>query len=130
MGEVLISQQRPAVRASATAVGGAAGQSLVSVVVKTIDGTSPVFNCQLYLSDAATGAGLTAVTASGAVAAGASGTVIGADVVAKKAFNIQTTATGLFILAITDTLKTPFVVCVVIEGRTYPLITLATGNYT
>lgn len=65
----------------------------------------------LWLSDAATGVGLTATGASGTVTVKtASGTVIG-TYTAKKALRVQALAAGTFILEITDTAKTGFYVC-------------------
>jgi hypothetical protein len=128
MPDTLISQERPAIRVSAVAVSGGANVTLISLSIARIDGRSGVHTCDLWLSDAASGAGLTAVTASGAVAAGASGLIL-QTITASKVFKILTTATGLFILSITDSAKTPFVVCVEIEGRAYPVITLTTANY-
>src|SRR6266576_2968752 len=124
--EALIPQERPAIRVGAAAAAGAANITLVTIAVARVDArppTSGVFTMDLWLSDAATGEALTAVTASGAVAAGASGSVLG-TYTAKKALRVQTTAAGLFILSITDTAKTPFIVCIEVEGRTYPLLTL------
>lgn len=66
----------------------------------------------VYLSDSATGAGITASTASGAVAAGASGIDL-ADVTAKKFKRVLTDANGKYVLSITDTVKTGFYVCAV-----------------
>lgn len=74
------------------------------------------FSFDAFLSDAATGLGLTATTASGAVAAGASGAVLGI-LTASKAFRVQTTATGLFILSITDSAKTGFYPVAQLPGR-------------
>jgi hypothetical protein len=129
MAEFLIAQERPALRVGATAAPGASTVCNVSVVVARVDGKPAPFNANLWLSDAASGAGLSAVTASGTIIAGASGLIMGTDIVAKKMFRIQTTLAGLFILAITDAARTPFVVCAEIEGRSYALITLATANY-
>jgi hypothetical protein len=128
MPDALITQERTAIRASAKAAPGAANISLVSISITRNDGPAGVHVCDMWLADAASGAGITAVTASGAVAAGASGVVL-QIITASKVFKIQTTAAGLFILSITDSAKTPFVVCVEIEGRAYPLITLTTANY-
>jgi hypothetical protein len=91
------------------AVAGGSTISLVTFTVKDGAGnalTRP-FIFDLYLSDAADGEGLTATTASGAVAAGASGTVFD-TMVAKKAFTVQTNDQGVFILSITDSAKTGF----------------------
>lgn len=82
----------------------------------------------ITLSDDATnGAGLTATTASGAVAAGASGADIGA-LTSKKALVVQTDATGKYILSITDTAKTAFTVVANLPDHV-SLLTLATANY-
>jgi hypothetical protein len=115
-------------RASASAAAGATTVTNVSVRVARVDGRAGVHNFDLWLSDATTGAGHTAVTASGTVVAGTAGLLV-ATLVAKKALRVQTDATGLFVLQITDAAKTPFVVCAEIEGRTYPLLTLATAKY-
>jgi hypothetical protein len=128
MPDALITQERPAIRVSATAASGGTNITLVSLTIARIDGRSGVHLANLWLSDAASGAGITAVTASGAVAAGASGVVL-QTVTASKVFLIQTTAAGLFVLSVTDSAKSPFVVCVEIEGRAYPVITLTTANY-
>jgi len=86
------------VTATATAAGGSAAAG-VQVL-------------QWWLSDAATGAGLSGTAASGAVTAKASnGADLGATT-AKKAGFIQTKADGTAILSITDTAKTGFYVCV------------------
>lgn len=62
----------------------------------------------IFLSDAASGLGLTATTASGGIAAAASGGVVMDILTAAKMLRVQTTAAGLFKLAITDTAKTGF----------------------
>ena len=96
-----------------------------------IEGTSisKVMNFDLWLSDAATGAGLTATTASGAVAAGASGADIG-TLTSKKALRVQTNASGVYILSITDTAKTAFKVCAQMsDGEVIVGATLATASY-
>lgn len=70
-----------------------------------------VYNTRLWLSDATTGAGLTATTASGTVVVGTPGVDM-FDLVSKKFKAIQTDATGRYQLIITDTAKTLFKVCV------------------
>jgi hypothetical protein len=85
----------------------------------------------LWLSDAASGAGLTATTASGAVTAkGSAGADFGA-ITTKKAFWAQPLATGVFILSITDTSKTGFYVCAKVPflERVVVSAQLVTGNY-
>lgn len=83
-----------------------------------------------WLSDAATGAGLTATSASGTVAAKASsGQDMGA-ITAKKALWFQPLATGVGIIQITDTAKTGFYPCVLLpNGKTVVGTQLVTGNY-
>ncbi len=107
-----------------------ANVSLVTITVKDGNGvavTAPVM-MDVLLSDAATGAGLTATTASGAVAAGASGADI-ATLVAKKALRVQTTAAGVYILSVTDSAKTQFYVAVNIPGLKPVVTQVLTANY-
>jgi hypothetical protein len=103
---------------SISAAAGSANVSLVTFQAKDANGnnvTSPV-NLDVLLSDATTGAGLTATTASGAVAAGASGIDL-VTLVTKKALRVQTDATGKYILSITDTSKTLFYPCAYLDGK-------------
>lgn len=96
-----------------------------------IEGASvaQVMNMDLWLSDAATGAGLTATAASGAVAAGSAGADI-ATLTSKKALRVQTDATGVYILSITDTGKTAYKVCAQMpDGAVVVGATLATASY-
>lgn len=82
----------------------------ITVVDRLGNTVAGVFEMLTWLSDAATGAGLTATTASGTVTAkAASGADFGA-LTAKKALILQTLATGVAILEITDTAKTGFYV--------------------
>ena len=67
-----------------------------------------VFEFDIMLSDAATGLGLTATTASGGIAAASSGGTVLGVLTTSKAVRVQTNASGAFILAITDTAKTGF----------------------
>lgn len=99
--------------ATIAAAASTANVCLVTVTVKDSNGNTIAFptNFDIWLSDAATGAGLTVTTASGAVAAGASGIDL-ATLVSKKALKVQSTAAGVYILSITDTAKTTFYVCV------------------
>lgn len=114
----------------------AAGATNVAEVTVTVKGGSgatvaETFNFDLWLSDAATCAGLTGTTASGAVAAkSASGVDIDTQV-AKKALRVQTLATGVYILSITDTAKTGFYVCGQVPGtgRSVASAQLVTANY-
>jgi hypothetical protein len=85
----------------------------------------------IWLSDSATGVGLTATTASGAVAGKTNGTT-GTDLVvhvAKKGLCIQTLGNGTYQLSITDTAKTAFKVCYQLDGVSAVVTTLATASY-
>ena len=110
----------------------AATVSLVTFQAKDGAGANVANVCALdvWLSDAATGIGLTATTASGAVAAGASGTDLGA-ITAKKALRVLTDATGKYILSITDAAKTPFVPCATVPaiGKVSAGAALTAGSY-
>lgn len=105
----------------------------VTIAVKDAAGATIAkpFMLEIWLSDANSGAGLTAVTASGTVQAKAnSGTVIDAHV-AKKALLVQTLATGVFILEITDSAKTGFYVAAMLpsSGITRVSAQLTSANY-
>ncbi|MDF2434834.1 MAG: hypothetical protein JWP44_4465 [Mucilaginibacter sp.] len=99
-----------------SAVASTANVSLVTFQVVDNKGVAiaAVFDLDIWLSDAATGAGLTATTASGAVTP-----TVGIDLIdytAKKAFHGQTNASGILTLSITDTAKTLFFPCVQVPG--------------
>lgn len=105
----------------------------VTVTAKDAAGATVAapLNFDLWLSDAATGAGLTGTAASGTVTVkSASGAVIG-TYEAKKALRVQSQATGVFILEITDTAKTTFypVAQVPATGKLSIGTILATGDY-
>ena len=92
------------------AIGASSNICNVTLQVSDVLGNavSGVFDMDILLSDAATGVGLTATTASGGIAAvSGSGSIIG-TFTASKAARIQTNASGVFTLAITDTAKTGF----------------------
>ncbi len=112
----------------------AGGSNVCEVTVTVVDGAgaaiAKVFTLDLWLSDAASGAGLTATSASGNVEAKTSSGVVLQAVTAKKHLRVQTLATGVFVLSITDTAKTAFKVCVSNPATGLPhIVTLATGNY-
>lgn len=92
------------------AVGASANIANVSFQVADLSGTAvaQVFNFDIWLSDAATGAGLTANTASGGIAAVSTFGFVWAVITASKALRVQTNASGLFTLAITDSAKNLF----------------------
>lgn len=107
----------------------AAGGANVCEVTIDSNVTRPV-PLLVWLSDSATGEGLTGTAASGTVQAkAANGTVLGA-LTAKKCLVVQTKADGNFVLEITDTAKTAFVVCVsTLMGELLTQVTLETADY-
>lgn len=116
-----------------TAAPGAANVAEVTVAVKDAEGNAiaKAYNFDLWLSDAATGLGVTASTASGTVVAkAASGTDL-VDLTAKKVKKIQTKVDGTYILQITDTVKTLFFVAVAHPVTGQPIVSaqLTTPNY-
>lgn len=90
---------------------------------------SKVASMEVLLSDAATGAGLTATTASGGIAAAAGGGVVLGVLTAAKALLVQTNASGQFILAITDTAKTLFYPVAQYAGATVVGAQLTAASY-
>ena len=86
---------------------------------------------EIWLSDAATGAGLTATTATGGIAAVATFGIVWSIQTAAKALRVQANASGLFKLAITDTGKTAFYPCAVnlMTGLVVVGTQLVTANY-
>lgn len=109
--------------------------NIANVLFQTSDlegnAVAGVFNFDLWLSDAATGAGLTATTATGGIAAVAASGFVWSVATAAKAIRAQTNASGLFILAITDTAKTLFFPCaqLVDSGQTAIGAQLTAASY-
>lgn len=102
--------------ATFTFTAGAANVAEVLITPKNSAGTTiaRVIPLTVFLSDAATGVGLTATAASGTVQAkSASGTDIGI-LTAKKALAVMTLATGLYTLEITASAKTGYYVGVIL----------------
>lgn len=85
----------------------------------------------LWLSDAATGVGLTATSASGTVQAKSASGADFAALTAKKALLVQTLADGSYTLEITDTAKTGFYPCATVPGSANIALgdALVTGDY-
>lgn len=112
---------------------GAANVSEVTITVVDAAGSTIAapFTLTVWLSDAATGVGLTATSASGTVQAkSASGDDFG-TLTAKKALVVQTLATGIYILEITDTAKTGFYPSAVVPGTGATAVgaQMVTGDY-
>lgn len=114
-----------------SATAGAENVTEVTITVTDENGVAvaKVHNLDVWLSDDADGAGLTATSASGTVAAKASNGVDLQVYSAKKAFRVQTKKTGVYVLSITDSAKTAFKVCATLNGTAKVLMTLATADY-
>jgi hypothetical protein len=82
----------------------------VTFQVSDLTGTAVagVYVFDIWLSDAATGAGLTGTTASGGISAETSGGVVLSVYTAAKALKVQTNTSGAFVLRIIDSAKTGF----------------------
>jgi len=115
--------------ATAPVITAAAGAANVANITITT-GVARVQPLLIWLSDSATGEGLTGTAASGTVQAKAnSGTVLG-SLTAKKCLLVQTLATGVFVLEITDTGKTQNKVCVSTPMGEMPTIySVLTANF-
>lgn len=112
------------------------GTGVCDVVITATDGfgntVAGAHLFDLWLSDdTVAGAGLTATLASGTVTNKTSGGTVWNTYTAKKALAVQSLATGIFTLEITDSAKTAFVVCAKVPGTglTQLLATLATASY-
>lgn len=119
------------VTATGSAAAGGANVSEVTITVKDAAAATvaAVHHIDVWLSDAATCEGLTVTSASGTVQAkAASGTDLQVYS-AKKAVRVQTLATGVYILEITDTAKTGFIVCAEVNGKAAVIDTLVAGDY-
>lgn len=116
-----------------SAAAGGSNVSEVTITVTDANGDAPTkaLSFDVWLSDAATGAGITGTTASGTVTAKSASGVVVATHTAKKYLRIQTLANGVFVLEITDTAKTAFYVCAQNPGTgaTEVATVLATGDY-
>lgn len=119
--------------ASVTFAAAAGAANICNLTLQVVDSNGNAihapFNLDFMLSDSATGAGLTATTASGTVA-GTTGADLG-DYTAKKAKRVQTNANGQYVVAITDTAKTGFFPVALVPGRGNLVVgaQLITANY-
>lgn len=132
-GAVLVAGVPISTTISFSIAAAGANVSEVTITVKDGAGTAVagVHHFDVWLSDASSGAGLTGTTASGTVTAKASSGVVISTYTAKKALRIQTLATGIFILEITDSAKTGFYVCAAhpLTGRASVSSQLVTASY-
>lgn len=103
----------------------------VTITVKDGAGTAiaRAHVLDVWLSDANTGAGLTGTTTSGTVTVKSASGAVFSTYTAKKDLRVQTLATGVFILEITDTAKTAFYVCARYGGEVFVSSVLVTANY-
>ncbi|MDD2756888.1 MAG: hypothetical protein PHS80_15350, partial [Methanothrix sp.] len=94
----------------------------------TVDAARPFM---VWLSDAATGVGLTGTSASGTVQAKSASGADFAVLAAKKCLLVQPLATGIYILEITDSSKTAFYPCAAtLDGRAFSVgAQMASGDY-
>ena len=113
----------------------AGAANVAEVAISLLDGfgnaVEQAMPFEVWLSDSAVGAGLTATSASGTVAAKAASGADFGDLTAKKAKVVQSLATGIYTLEITDTAKTTFYVCVrnPFTGLTEVSRIMATADY-
>lgn len=114
-----------------TPAAGAANVCEVTIQAKDPGGTNiaHVVPLLVWLSDAATGAGLTGHAADALGVKAASGALLNA-LTANQVLLIQTLANGSAVIQITDTHKSLFKVCVQsLQGETPTIATLIAGNY-
>lgn len=116
-----------------TNAAGAANVTEITFQVRDSAGSdlAIVSNFDIWLSDASTGAGVTATAASGTTVAKTACGEIADTQVTKKRFRVQTNASGLFTLQVTDTAKTLYYPCAEIPGvgRTVVGARLTTASY-
>ncbi len=114
----------------------AAGAANIAEVTITVVDAAAVaiaeaFSLDVWLSDAATGLALTGTSASGTVVAKSASGEDRETVTSKKHLRVQTLATGIYILEITDSAKTAFYPCALIPGtgKTAVGAVMASGDY-
>lgn len=117
--------------ATFAAAAGASNVTEVTITVKDQAGVTvaAVHHFDVWLSDSATCAGLTGTTASGTVQAKAASGVDITVYTAKKSLRVETLATGVYILEVTDSAKTGFFVCAAPAGKAAASAQLVTGDY-
>ena len=104
----------------------------VTITVKDFAGDTLAQCCEytVFLSDSATSGAHTGTATSGTVTNKSASGLVLATYVAKKSLRVQSLATGVFILEITDTAKTGFYVGVVLPtGRMVMSRQLVTADY-
>ena len=109
---------------------GASNVTNVTITLKDAEGVALTNAAivDLWLSDAATGLGITTTAASGTPAP-TTGTILGIETT-KKAWRVVSSAAGAIVLEITDTAKTTFYVAVGMNGANISVSRiLATADY-
>jgi len=125
-----INGKKTPVTATLTPAAGAANVTNVTIQLKDGSGTALANAAvvDVWLSDAATGLGITGTGASGTPAP-TTGTILGI-LTAKKAWRVVSNASGVIVLEITDTAKTGFYVAVGANNTVIAISAqLVAGNY-
>lgn len=130
---IFINSKMQGASVTFTPTAGATNVTTVDIQLKDAEGAdlAQILNTEIWLTDSATGEGLTATTASGAVAAAASGGTVLTALTAKKHLSVLTKSDGSFNLSITDSAKTAFRIAVKnpLTGEIYVSSALATADY-
>lgn len=125
-----VNSKKTPVTATLTPAAGASNITNVTIQLKDGSGTA-LTNAAIvdvWLSDAATGLGITGTAASGTPAP-TTGTILGI-LTAKKAWRVVSNASGVIVLEITDTAKTGFYVAVGANNTVIAISSqLVAGNY-
>ncbi len=112
---------------------GAANIAEVTITVVDAAGVAIAtpFSLDVWLSDAASGLALTGTAASGTVQAKSASGEDRSVLTAKKNLLVQTLASGIYILEITDTAKTAFYPAAIVPGTGATAVgaVMATGDY-
>jgi hypothetical protein len=120
---------------SYTFVPSAGAANVCNVLISQLDGQGNLITSgtpfRLWLSDSASGLGLTGTTASGTVQVKSGAGFDLGILSAKKSLSVQTLATGLYTLEITDTAKTGFYIAAQnpFTGQVFVSSQLITANY-
>lgn len=113
----------------------AGAANVAEIAISVLDGAAALLAgarpLLIWLSDSATGVGLTSTSASGTVQAKSASGVDFGVLTAKKALIAQPLATGIYTLEITDSAKTGFYVCTQdpYSGQVNVSRAMVTGDY-
>jgi hypothetical protein len=121
--------------ADVTFVPASAAANISEVTITVVDAAgsaiAAAFSLDVWLSDAATGIGLTGTAASGTVAVKTASGEDRETVTSKKHLRVQTLVSGIYILEITDTAKTGYFPSAIVPGTGATAVgsALVTGDY-